>query len=103
MAKMLDGSFSHRGPDFITEELAVVLSKRATFEFKPLFDLVHANLRDRNYFSDGEDMLRLRTYDKLQILVDQGMVKKTITKGIKEYRGLASLASELPYSISTPS
>ena len=99
---MFHDSFSHRGPDFITEELALVLSVKGSLEFKPLFDLVHANLRALNYFSEGEDMLRMRTYDKLQILVDRGMVRKTITKGVKEYRGLASLATELPHAASSP-
>src|SRR5579862_2555981 len=96
MAKTFGGTFSRRGPDLITEELAAVLSKKASFEFKPLFDLVHANLRARNCASGGEEMLRLRTYEKLQTLVSMGMVKKTITNAIKEYRGVASLASVLP-------
>ena len=74
----------------------MVLSGKVSFEFKPLFDLVHANLRARKSASGGEEMLRLRTYEKLQTLVGRGMVKKTITKTVKEYRGLASLASALP-------
>ena len=41
-------------------------------------------------------MLRLRVYEKLQQLVTQGMVGKIITKGIKEYSGLASLAVTRP-------
>ena len=41
-------------------------------------------------------MLRLRTYEKLQFLVGSGMVKKTISKSVKKYRGLASLALALP-------
>ena len=105
MAKMLGSSFSHRAPDFITEGLAVALSRKIPYEFQPLFDIVYANLCAQNHFGAGEKRsrkLRLRTYDKLQLLVDQGMVKKTITQGIKEYRGLASLASEMPYTISNP-
>jgi len=96
MAKTFGGNFSRRGPDLITEELAVVLSGKASFEFKPLFDLVQANLRARNSANGGEEMLRLRTYEKLQYLVGRGLVKKTITKAVKEYRGLASLSSVLP-------
>ena len=96
MAKRFGDGFSRRGPDKVTEELAVVLSAKASFEFKLLFDMVHANLRARNSANGGEEMIRLRVYDKLQILVNLGMVKKTITKGVKEYRGLASLASALP-------
>ena len=41
-------------------------------------------------------MLRLRAYEKLQNLVSRGMVKKTLTKAGKEYRGLASLSTMLP-------
>lgn len=96
MAKTFGGTFSRRGPDVVTEELAIVLSRKQSFEFKPLFEIVHANLRERNAASGGEEMLRLRAYEKLQTLVSRGMVKKTITNTVKEYRGLASLASVLP-------
>ena len=75
--------FSRRGPDRVAEELAAVLSKKASFEFKALFDILHANLRDRNQAGGGEEMLRLRAYEKLQNLVRAGIVKKTG----KEYRG----------------
>jgi predicted transcriptional regulator len=76
--------FSRRGPDKVAEELATVLSKKATFEFKALFTVVHANLRLRNAASGGEEMLRLRAYEKLQNLVQAGYVKKTG----KEYKGV---------------
>ncbi len=78
--------FSRRGPDRVAEELAAVLSKKTSFEFKSLFDIVHANLRDRNAAGGGEEMLRLRAYEKLQNLVQAGLVKKTG----KEYRGDAA-------------
>ena len=87
--------FSRRGPDRVAEELAAVLSKKASFEFKALFDIVHANLRERNQAGGGEEMLRLRAYEKLQNLVRAGIVKKTG----KEYRGdTAGLASFLEAS-----
>jgi hypothetical protein len=79
-------STSRRGPDYVSEELISILSEKATFEFKPLFLRVHANLRTRNAASGGEDMLRLRTYEKLQGLVLNGAV----TKVGKEYRGVAA-------------
>lgn len=67
-----------------------MLSKKVSYEFKALFDVVHANLRARNAASGGEEMLRLRAYEKLQNLVQAGIVKKTG----KEYRGVpAGLAS----------
>ena len=84
-------AFSRRLPDLVTEELVSVLSKKSSFEFKQLFDLVHDKLRKRNAASGGEEMLRLRAYEKLQNLVSRGMVKKTG----KKYRGLASLANAL--------
>ena len=76
--------FSRRGPDRVAEELATVLSSKATFEFKALFTVVHANLRARNAAGGGEEMLRLRAYEKLQNLVQAGVVKKTG----KEYKGV---------------
>lgn len=78
--------FSRRGPDRVAEELATVLSKKASFEFKTLFTIVHANLKARNAASGGEEMLRLRAYEKLQNLVQAGIVKKTG----KEYRGVTA-------------
>ncbi len=88
---------SKRGPDVVTEELVAVLLGSASFEFKPLFDIVHENLRARKSASGGEEMLRLRAYEKLQGLVSQGMVKKTVTKAGKFYKGLASLATFMPF------
>ncbi len=88
-------AFSRRLPDLVTEELVNVLSRKSSFEFKQLFDIVHENLRARNAASGGEEMLRLRAYEKLQNLVARGMVKKTG----KKYRGLAALASLQPAAI----
>ncbi|MDQ3621097.1 MAG: hypothetical protein M3463_01200 [Verrucomicrobiota bacterium] len=68
----------------MTEELAAVLSSRTSFEFKELFQVVHENLRARNAASGGEEMLRLRAYEKLQNLVARGMVKKDG----KKYKGI---------------
>src|SRR6186997_1328234 len=78
--------FSRRGPDRVAEELASVLTEKQSFEFKALFLIVHANLKASNAASGGEEMLRLRAYEKLQNLVQAGIVKKTG----KEYRGVAS-------------
>ena len=76
--------FSRRGPDRVAEELATVLSAKNSFEFKDLFAIVHANLRARNAAGGGEEMLRLRAYEKLQNLVQAGVVKKVA----KEYKGV---------------
>jgi hypothetical protein len=61
-----------------------VLSKKGALEFKSLFDIVHANLRSRDLARGGEEMLRLRAYEKLQNLVQAGIVKKAG----KEYSGV---------------
>ena len=78
--------FSRRGPDRVAEELATVLTSKSTFEFKALFAIVHANLRARNAAGGGEEMLRLRAYEKLQNLVQAGVVKKVG----KEYKGVSA-------------
>jgi hypothetical protein len=76
--------FSRRGPDNVAEALATVLSTSTAYEFKELFLVVHANLRARNAASGGEEMLRLRSYEKLQNLVQGGVVKKVG----KKYKGV---------------
>jgi hypothetical protein len=89
MSKKRGISFTRRMPDNITEELVVVLSSRASFEFKPLFDIILLNLRERNAASGGDEMLRLRAYEKLQGLVSQGAVNRTVTGVTKKYKGVA--------------
>ena len=90
MSKRSAISFTRRGPDNITEELIAVLSSKASFEFKPLFEIMLLNLRERNAASGGEEMLRLRAYEKLQGLVNQGAVNRTITGTTKKYKGVAT-------------
>ncbi len=84
--KLNFSSFSRRGPDTITEELVTVLSTPKSYEFKALFLLLHSGLKARNAASGGEEMLRLRAYDKLQMLVANGQVRKTG----KKYKGVPS-------------
>ena len=95
-------AFSRRLPDLVTEELAAVLSSRSSYEFKELFEVVHVNLRNRNAASGGEEMLRLRAYEKLQNLVARGMVKKDG----KKYKGipkqLATLQTTPPAAPQAP-
>ena len=50
----------------MAEELASVLSSKSSIEFKSLFTVVHANLKARNAAGGGEEMLRLRAYEKLR-------------------------------------
>ena len=88
-------SFSRRGPDNITEELVSALSGPKAYEFKTLFLIIQTALQARNATSGGEEILRLRAYEKLQNLVQQGRVKKTGKryKGVRE--GLLLLAEDL--------
>ena len=90
MSKRSGITFTRRGPDNITEELIAVLSSKASFEFKPLFEIMLLNLRERNAASGGEEMLRLRAYEKLQGLVSQGAVKRTVIGITKKYQGVAT-------------
>lgn len=87
--------FTRRGPDNVTEELVTALSTSKSYEFKALFSVIHEALRSRKAAGGGEEMLRLRAYDKLQSLVEQGHVKKAG----KKYKGVAKalllLAAEL--------
>ena len=95
MSKPSGASFLRRMPDNITEELVAVLSCRRTFEFKPLFEIILFNLRERNAASGGEEMLRLRAYEKLRSLVDQGAVNRTVNGTTKKYKGVAARLSVL--------
>ncbi len=90
MSKRSTASFTRRAPDCITEELVAALSSKASFEFKPLFEIILGRLRDRNAASGGEEMLRLRAYEKLQALVSQGAVNRTVSGITKKYKGVAA-------------
>lgn len=79
--------FSRRVPDHVTDELVTVLSNKQTFGFNDLFEVVYENLKARNAVSGGEEMLRLRAYEKLQNLVTRGLVEKNG----KVYRGLENI------------
>src|SRR6476659_8587095 len=89
MSKRSAISFTRRAPDNLTEELVAVLSSKDSFEFKPLFDIILLNLRERNAANGGEELLRLRAYEKLQGLVHRGAVNRTVTGITKKYRGVA--------------
>ncbi len=77
-------SFSTRGPDIVSVELAKVLSQKGSWAFKPLFDIVHLSLRAKGCAGGGEEMLRLRAHEKLQKFLSAGIV----TKNGKEYTGV---------------
>ncbi len=80
--------FSRRLPDHVTDELVTVLSTNTNFlTFNELFLLVYENLKKKNAVSGGEEMLRLRAYEKLQNLVNRGLVEKSA----RTYKGLKGL------------
>ncbi len=80
--------FSRRVPDHVTDEIVNVLTKNDDYlGFNELFELVFERLKERNAVSGGEEMLRLRAWEKLQNLETRGMIEKFE----KKYKGLASL------------
>lgn len=83
--------FSRRLPDHVTDELVAALLIPKVYDFNSLFETVYENLKVRNAVSGGEEMLRLRAYEKLQNLVSRGMVEKNV----KQYRGLEKLKDAL--------
>ena len=72
-----ESSFSRRRPDIIREELVSALLEGKSFEFPALFEVVLVKLRDCKSLNGTEEILRLRSYDKLQRLVREGVVSKT--------------------------
>ena len=90
MPKSSSSAFARRAPDNITEELVAILSLKGTYEFKPLVELILASLRERNAASGGEEMLRLRCYDKLQTLVSKGVVDRKVNGTVKKYKGVSA-------------
>jgi hypothetical protein len=87
MAIVRRTSFTRRVVDHVTDELVNVLADGKTYEFKALFLKVYEGLKLKNAVSGGEEMLRLRCYEKLQSLSGRGLVEKDG----KNYRGLKGL------------
>jgi hypothetical protein len=87
MAYTRRASFTRRVVDHVTDELVNVLLDGQAYEFKALFTKVYEGLKLKNAVSGGEEMLRLRCYEKLQKLASRGLVEKKL----KNYRGLAGL------------
>ena len=79
--------FPPRGPDYVSEAIAAVLFTKRPMEFKDIFDLVHASLRSKDLAKGGEEMLRLRSHEKLQAFVASGIA----TKNEKKYTGVPKM------------
>lgn len=82
MTQNYTNRFTRKGPDVVSEEVALVLFGKPAVEFKVLFTTVYTNLRARKMSGGGEEMMRLRVYEKLQHLVSRGMVDKTVSRNI---------------------
>ncbi len=80
-------SFSRRVADHVTDELVNVLADGTKYEFKQLFLAVYEGLKVKKAVSGGEEMLRLRCYEKLQNLSNRGLVQKSG----KSYAGLKGI------------
>lgn len=87
MAFPSNKGFIRRAVDHVTDELVCALAGGSSYEFKELFKVVYAGLKLKNAVSGGEEMLRLRCYEKLQNLTSRGLVEKKL----KGYRGLKGL------------
>lgn len=81
--------------DVMTEELIGALSGHEKFDFKTLFLLIYPKLKERNAVSGGEEMLRLRAYEKLQQLVQTGNVEKANGQYSGIVAALAVLSKQL--------
>jgi hypothetical protein len=91
-------AFSRRLPDLLTEELVCALSQKRSYEFKQLFDVVYDNLRRRKAANGGEEMLRLRAYEKLQYLVLSGAVKKNAKIYTGNSAAFTAMAANAPHA-----
>ncbi|MCB1278300.1 MAG: hypothetical protein KDL09_17070 [Prosthecobacter sp.] len=69
-----------------------VLSTGETFEFKDLFARVFEGLKLKNAVSGGEEMLRLRSYEKILKLTNSGLVQK-IGKSYRALEGIETASS----------
>ena len=97
MAIYKNKAFYRRLPDLVTEELVFALSQKTSYEFKQLFDVVHDNLRRRKAANGGEEMLRLRAYEKLQYLVFSGAVKKNGKIYTGNSAALSAMTAKTPH------
>ncbi len=80
---------SRRAPDLLTDELMVILHEAAgTLEFNDIFQRTVAVMKEKKMSVGGEEILRLRIYEKLQNLVGIGC----LTKKGREYTVQPKLA-----------
>ena len=76
-AEMSKHGYTSVKPDVATEEMVGILMNGEAVDFHGLFATVYENLRTRRSIGGGEEMWRLRVYEKLQNLASQGLVDKS--------------------------
>lgn len=90
MTIMLEGKLqgsSRKSPDLVTDELIDIMQKVGVLEFNEIFLQALSAMKEKKMPMSGEEILRLRIYDKLQNLVSAGGLMK---KG-KVYTATAKL------------
>jgi hypothetical protein len=90
MATTQKTTFSRRLVDHLTDELVIVLGDGGAYEFRALFAKVYEGMKLKKTATGGEEMLRLRTYEKLLLLAKRGRVLKSG----KNFTALAGLQEE---------
>lgn len=83
---------SRKAPDNLMITLVEALGDNQKYGFNDIFEKTFELLKKRNAVSGGEEMLRLRTYEKLQGLVQKGCVERTG----REYKATKRLQEALP-------
>jgi hypothetical protein len=76
----------------------VCLISKEIIRVKQLFEVLHDNLLRRNAAYGGEEILRLRAYDKFQKLVFSGAVKKSGKIYTGNSAALATMAANAPHA-----
>ena len=70
-------SSSRQTPDLVTDELIIILHEAGMLEFNDIFQRTVIVMKQKHMSLGGEEILRLRIYEKLQGLVSAGgLVKK---------------------------
>ena len=75
---------SRKTPDLVTDELILILHEAGMLEFNDIFQRIVVVMKAKHMSLGGEEILRLRIYEKLQNLVSAGGLMK---KG-REYTAL---------------
>ena len=67
---------SRKTPDLVADELILILHEAGMLEFNDIFQRTVAVMKEKHMSLGGEEILRLRIYEKLQNLVSAGGLMK---------------------------